>query len=319
MANAAHFSAENSPESDAERSSSLSDLDDGLDADNIAGNGRKKKKKMMVMVVITADADSEAETERLEISPNKRTKEEEVLVNFTPLDPSLPESSDVKSAMHQMEAERFSDSAISSPGSSDEDLMSDGGSDSGTGVRASAFNGSGTSQVSTGQKRKRVIAENDSDGEEEQESGSRRKRTGSIRSDAEPDPGIMDDDASSDGELSQADSQDPIDVNEDPDDEAIMDANDDDIVVDTNQADTLMAAGKMAKATGSKTRSALHEEAEEAAGDPEDEDLVEGAEDSDEEDIVEPDEAEDAEAVARSEEERRGSLSPRQVQPLTHE
>jgi hypothetical protein len=299
MANALHFSAETSPESDEDRSSSLSDLDEGLDTETISGTARKK--------MTVADGDSEAETERLDISPNKITKEAQVLVNVAPLDQPLPESSDIISAIHQMETERFSDSAISSPGSSDEDLLSDGGSERVTGVSDRAFNGSGTSQVSAGQKRKREIQENESDIDGEQENRSRRKRTGSIRSDAERDPSISDDDASSDAELSRAGSQDPMDVNEDPDDDAIMDANDDDMLPRTNQTGKVMTASKIGKVTASRARDSLHEDPEGAivGQEEEEEDQVEGPEESDEEDLVEADEAEDAEAIARSEEERK--------------
>jgi hypothetical protein len=297
MANVQRFSAETSPESDDDRSSSLSDLDEGLDAETISGTARKK--------MTVADGDSEAETERLDISPNKTTKEEQALANFAPLDQPLPESSDVISAIHQMETERFSDSAISSPGSSDEDILSDVGSDRVTGIRDRAFNGSGTSHVSAGQKRKRAIQENESDIDGEQENRSRRKRTGSIRSDAEHDPSISDDDASSDGELSRAGSQDPMDVNEDPDDDAMMDANDDDILPRTNQTGKMMTASKTGKVAAPRGQDSLHEDPEGAIVGQEEEDQVEGPEESDEEDLVEADEAEDAEAIARSEEERK--------------
>jgi hypothetical protein len=300
MANPPLFSAETSPESDDDRSSSLSDLDEGLDAETISGAARKK--------TIVADGDSEAETERLEISPNKTMREEQVLANFAPLDQPLPKSSDLISAIHQMETERFSDSAISSPGSSDEDLRSDGGSDRVADVHDRAFDGSGASQVSAGQKRKRTVQENESDIDGEQENRTRRKRTGSIRSDVERDPSISDDDASSDGELSRVGSQDPLDVNEDPDDDAMMDANDDDIRPRIIQASNVIAASKIGKIAPSKARKSLHQETEGAVVGQEDEDQVEGPEESDEEDLVEGDEvdeAEDAEAIARNEEERK--------------
>jgi hypothetical protein len=297
MANATRFSTETSPESDDDRSSSLSDIDDGLDPETISGHARKK--------MTVADGDSEAETERLEISPNKTTKEEHVLVDFAPLDKSLPESSDVISAIHQMETGRFSDSAISSPGSSEEDLRSDRGSDRATGVHDRAIDGSGASQASTGQKRKRAIQENESDVEEEQESRSRRKRTGSIRSDPERDPSMSDDDALSDGELSRAGSQDQIDGNEDEDDDAILDANDDEVLPNPNQSGSLIAASKLGKITASKARKSLHDGSDAAIVGQEEEDQVDGPEESDEEDLVDADEAEDAEAIARNEEERK--------------
>jgi hypothetical protein len=240
------------------------------------------------------------------------------LVKFAPLDQTLPESSDVISAIHKMETERFSDSAISSPGSSDEDLLSEGGSDHVAGARNRAFNGSGTSQVSAGQKRKRGSQENESDIDGEQEDRSRRKRTGSIRSDAERGPSMSDDDESSDGELSRAGSQDPIDVNEDADDNALVDANDDNILPRINQTGNVMTASKIGTITAFKARKSLHEDPEGGIVGQEEDDQVEGPEESDEEDLVEIDEAEDAEAIARSEEERK-EVSPSSSSPTdTH-
>lgn len=297
MANAMRFSTETSPESDDDGSSSLSDIDEGLPLETISGHVRKK------MTVV--DADSEAETERLEISPNKSTKEEHVLVDFAPLDKPLPKNSDVIPAIHQMETGRFSDSAISSPGSSDEDLRSDRGLDRAIDVHDRATDGPGTSQVSAGQKRKRAIRENESDMEEEQENRSRRKRTGSIRSDPQRDPSMSEDDALSDGESSQAGSQDQVDVNEDEDDDAVLDTNDDEVLPNTDQSGSLIAASKLGKITTSKARTSLHDGSDVAVVGQEDEDQVDGPEESEEEDLVEADEAEDAEAIARNEEERK--------------
>jgi hypothetical protein len=301
MANAMRFSTETSPESDDDGSSSLSDIDEGLEPETISGHVRKK--------MAVADGDSEAETERLEISPNKAVKQEHGLVDFVPLDKSLPESSDVISAIHQMETRGFSNSAVSSPGSSDRDLHSDRASERTTGIHDRGTDGSGTSQASAGQKRKRAIQENDSDVEEEQENRSRRKRTGSIRSDPERDTSTSEDDASSDGELSQTGSQGQVDVNEDEDDDTKLDVNDE-TLPNTNQSGSLIAASKVGKITASKARKSLHEGSDVVVVGQEDEDQVDGPEESDEEDLVEADEAEDAEAVARNEEERKeASLS----------
>jgi hypothetical protein len=294
MANAPHFSAETSPESDDDRSSSLSDLDEGLDPETVSGSGRKK--------IAVTDGDSEAETERLETSPNKAAKEEQVMVEFAPLGQTLPESSDVISAIHrQLETERFSDSAISSPGSSNEELLSDAGSDHIAGVRNRALDGPRTSQASAGQKRKRTSHDNGSDIDGEQDARSRRKRTGSIKSEAERDPSTSDDDASSNTDLSRAGSQEPMDVNGDLDDDVMVDASDETILVG---ADHGLAEGKVGKTTASKARKSLQDPDEGIVG-QEEEDQGEGPEESDEEDLVEADEVEDAEAIARSEEERK--------------
>ena len=296
MANAAHFSAETSPDSDDDRSSSLSDLDEGLEPDTISATLRKK--------MAVTDGDSEAETERLEISPNKAAKDEKVPMDFAPLDPTLPESSDIISAIHQLETERFSDSAISSPGSLDEDLLSDAASDHFASVQTRAFDGTRTSQVSAGQKRKRASHDNGSDIDGVQDHRSRRKRTGSIRSDIQRTHSMSDDDASSNSDLSRAGSREPIGMNDDPEDEA-ADADNGDVLSRADQIGNGMAETRVGKTTSSKARKALHQDPDEGPIEQEDENQAEGAEESDEEDLVEADEAEDAEAVARSEEERK--------------
>ena len=296
MANAPLFSTESSPDSGDDRSSSLSDLDEGVDPDTISGTLRKK--------MAVADGDSEAETERLEISPNKAPKEEQVSMEFAPLGPTMPDSSDVISAIHRLETERFSDSAISSPETSDEEVLSDAASDHLARGRNRAFDGSGTSQVSAGQKRKRSSQENGSDIDGEQDNRSRRKRTGSIGSDAQRDPSTSDEEASSSSDLSRTGSRDPIDVNDDPDDDAV-DANDDDVLAGTDQNGNGTAESRIGKITLSKARNSLHEDPDGGSVGQEEEDQAEVAEESDEEDLVEVDEIEDAEAVARSEEERK--------------
>jgi hypothetical protein len=295
MANAPHFSAETSPESDDDRSSSLSDLDDGLGPETVSGPVRNK--------ITVTDGDSEAETERLEASPNKAAKEEQVMVEFAPLGQTLPESSDVISAIHrQLETERFSDSAISSPGSSDEESLSDAASDHIADVHNRALDGSRTSQASAGQKRKRTSHDNGSDIDGEQDARSRRKRTGSIRSEAERDPSTSDDDASSNTDLSRAGSQEPMDVNGDPDDDVMADTGDEIILAGPDDAPV---EGKVGKITASKARKPLQEDPDEVIVGQEEEDQGDGPEESDEEDLVEADEVEDAEAIARSEEERK--------------
>lgn len=296
MANAPHFSAETSPESDDDRSSSLSDLDEGLDPETVSGLARKK--------IAVTDGDSEAETERLETSPNKADKEEQVMVEFAPLGQTLPESSDVISAIHrQLKTERFSDSAISSPGSSsDEELLSDAASDHIAGVRNRGLDGPRTSQASAGQKRKRTSHDNGSDMDGEEDARSRRKRTGSIRSEAERDPSTSDDDASSNTDPSRAGSQEPMDVNGDPDDDAMADAGDEIVLAGP---DDEPVESKVGKITTSKARKSLQEDPDEGIVGQEEEDQGDGPEESDEEDLVEADEVEDAEAIARSEEERK--------------
>lgn len=297
MANALHFSTESTPESDDNRSSSLSDLDEGPEPEIISGTAKRK------MAVV--DGDSEAETERLEISPNKTAKDDQVVVDFASLDQNVPESSDMISAIHKLESGRFSESEISSPVSTDEDLLSNGVSERIPGVHTRVFDASGTLQVPAGQKRKRARQENGSDLDAEQEDRARRKRTGSIGLEAEHDPSTSDDDVSLNTGLSRAVSQDQLDVNEEVDEDAMVDVNDDDLLPRTDQASNVMSSSNIAKSAAPKARKSLHEDLDRGIAGPEEEDQVEEAEESDEEDLVEADEAEDAEAVARSEEERK--------------
>jgi hypothetical protein len=297
MANAPQFSAENTPDSDDDRSSSLSDLDEGVNPDTMSGAIRRQ--------MAVTDEDSEAETERLEISPNKAAKEEQISGDFGPQDQILPASSDLISAIHQLDTERFTDSGISSPESSDEESLSEPASDHLTGYHNRASDDPGTSLASAGQKRKRASQENESDIDGEQAHRSRRKRTGSIRSETNGNPPTSDDEVSSSSGLSGAGEPEPMELNEDPDDD-VMDAIDDNVLPRTDQGGNGIAESRVGKGTLSKARIPLHEDPDDSIlAQEEEEDQVGGADESDEEDIVDADEVEDVEAAARSEEERK--------------
>ncbi|KAF7503323.1 hypothetical protein GJ744_003966 [Endocarpon pusillum] len=163
---------------DEGRSSSLSDLEDGVEeVDLVLGNSP---------VARHIEADSEAETERLENSPNKNLNHNGIVIGHLPYTQSP--SKLAQSALPQAaEQELFSDSGVSSPGVSDEDLESElrsentAASDNGVGVEAAQI------RVSSPRKRKHLEMEDDSGSERRL-----RRRTESMRSEAdeETEPGL---------------------------------------------------------------------------------------------------------------------------------
>lgn len=169
---------------DEGRSSSLSDLEDGVEeVDLVLGNSP---------VARHIEADSEAETERLENSPNKNLNHNGIVIGHLPYTQSP--SKLAQSALPQVaEHELFSDSGVSSPGTSDEDLESElrsentAASDNGVDVEVAQIRGSSP------RKRKHLEMEDDSGSEADAEKVRRlRRRTQSMRSEAdeETEPGL---------------------------------------------------------------------------------------------------------------------------------
>lgn len=157
---------------DEDRSSSLSDLEDGADEGDMVSAPSALSRQI--------EADSEAETERLEISPKKNQDHKHSELNAA----SHNHSSGilVRSEMLQAaEQEIFSDSIVSSPGSSEEDPEMEMRSEHSTALDkldAHVLNGSF-------KKRKRQDIEDDTSGDDAEEARRHRKRTQSIRSDVE--------------------------------------------------------------------------------------------------------------------------------------
>lgn len=296
MANAPVFTAEADLYSDDDRSSSLSDLDEGVETGTIPETVNK--------IMAVADGDSEAETERLEVSPNKPVKQENILVNSLPMGQKLDGYPNGRSGAEDVEAERFSDSVVSSPRSSDEESLSEGISDHNAELEEMTFDEPEAPQVSAGIKRKRTSEDNRSDTDEDGEKRARRKRTGSIRSDLEPEPSASEDEGSSVANLSREGSQDVMDMADDHEDELVVGANEDERLTETNEAVELLASAKRGRQSSSHMRVSQHEDSEEPVISQAEEEQVEVAEGSDEEELAENDDIEDAEAAVRSEEER---------------
>jgi hypothetical protein len=158
---------------DEGRSSSLSDIDDGGDELDMASATSALSRQI--------EADSEAETERLENSPNKNQKHTVNTAPYTKI-PSKVAQSTVSQVVEQ---DPFSDSVVSSPGPSDEDLESDLHSDH-SAVYNHEHNGESQIRGGSPKKRKHLAIENGSGSEEDpNEPRRQRRRTESVRSDLE--------------------------------------------------------------------------------------------------------------------------------------
>jgi hypothetical protein len=158
------------------RSSSLSDLEDGPEElDMISADSGFSR---------PPDADSEAETERLENSPDKSRKQK-----YAPLGAAAYSQSKTNFAQsiaaQAPKKEAFSDSGVSSPAATEEDVDSEVRSE-----RAAASDDEDARDVrlqsGSPRKRKHFDLDDHSGGEEEvEEARRRRRRTESVRSDVE--------------------------------------------------------------------------------------------------------------------------------------
>jgi hypothetical protein len=161
---------------DEGRSSSLSDLEDGADEVDMVS--------AISVLSRQIEADSEAETERLEISPNKLQNHKDVEIDMATYmkSPSKLAQSAVPQAGEQ---EPFSDSIVSSPGPSDEDLESEMRSEH-SAASDNEDNIDGQIRASSPRKRKRLDMEDDSGSVDDADEARRqRRRTQSVRSDIE--------------------------------------------------------------------------------------------------------------------------------------
>lgn len=267
------------------RSSSLSELEDGADEVDFVSTNSLLSKQL--------EADSEAETERLENSPYKNEKPshvERAAITFSTSPSKLAQSVVAQVA----ELETFSDSAVSSPGPSDEDLAIElrsersAATDDEENLRAPFRN-------TSPRKRKHLDLEHGSGSENgAEEIRHRRRRTQSVRSDAEEQSEIG---------LSREATIEPVD--DMPDDQRVLDGTSD-LLRNTegplNSKGSKAYSGKHGKK--SKVRDILRNIAEEGEdSDKVAEQTVEGARpESDDEERADG-EDEDAEAVARDEEE----------------
>jgi hypothetical protein len=161
---------------DEGRSSSLSDLEDGIDdVDMLSADSALSRQ---------IEADSEAETERLENSPNKRQNHKDVEIESMGCTKS-PSKLDQSHLPPVVEQEPFSDSAVSSPGPSDEDIESEPRSDL-SAVSDNRDSIGEQTRRNSPKKRKHLDMEDESGSEVEAETARRqRRRTQSVRSDPE--------------------------------------------------------------------------------------------------------------------------------------
>lgn len=157
---------------DEDRSSSLSDLEDAADEVELVSAPPALSRQI--------EAESEAETERLENSPIKgqiQKHSETHAAAYTQSPNKLAQSEIIQ----VVEQETFSDSVVSSPGPSEDDLESE--------IRSehSAASDKLDTHVRNGsyKKRKHQDIEDDTTGEDAGEARRHRKRAQSVRSDAE--------------------------------------------------------------------------------------------------------------------------------------
>lgn len=161
---------------DEGRSSSLSDLDDGAEEIDLVSANTALSRQI--------EADSEAETERLENSPNKNQNHTDI-GTVTAMYTNSPSKLAQTTVPQAGEQETFSDSVISSPGPSDEDLESEMRSEH-SAASDNEDNVDTHIQQSSPKKRKHLDLEGESGSEDAAEdSRRRRRRTQSVRSDAE--------------------------------------------------------------------------------------------------------------------------------------
>ena len=292
MSNAQSYADGASQTSDDDRSSSLSELDDGPEAviETVADMQREE----------ILDDDSEAETERLEISPNKlaRTSTNKVSSMLLSQDPLRTSTS----LPLEDEAEMFSDSSISSPRTTDDEQLGDEASDNGGPDEVIEAVNPTTSKAFAGKKRKRMLIDHHSDDDNAADERLPRKRTGSIRSEEDRDLPDMADERSRSASTSRPAGTEAIDADE---------TNEVDIPVgreDKVESDNENGSDQKTKQKGKKvaphsrnSKSRLVESADDV------EQVDEQAEadaQSGEEGVGAPDDVEDAEALAKNEEEQ---------------
>lgn len=160
---------------DDTRSSSLSELEDGTDEVEMASANPVLARQL--------EADSEAETERLEISPHKNQIHNDIETETLPFTHSP--SKLVESTVPQVpDNVPYSDSVVSSPGPSDEELENEMRPERSATSDDGDNNDEGVPDGSP-RKRKHTDIEDDSSSNDEDETRRRRRRTQSVRSDVE--------------------------------------------------------------------------------------------------------------------------------------
>lgn len=276
---------ETEPITEDDRSSSLSELEDGSESANA---------QLLPLTVEENDEDTEAETERLDNSPEKFGQQRRPVTSPSKL---------AQNAVSQMspDIEKFSDSAISSPISSEVDGISDDPGDEHPvpGKGMSLLNDDTLLQSS--KKRKRSLLDDEIHVVDDDEPTTRRKRARSSASNDEDNTEVSDVD---EGEMKGTREPSIDGAEHDHDDEDISEM----LEADEEQPDKAI----LRKTVLSPRRAVRRKTSPEAVqGDPinaasEHEEAEESEEEEDEVEAAEGDEGVDeAEAAAKSEEERK--------------
>ena len=278
--------------SDDDRSSSLSELEDGPEAvvEPLAHMEGDED----------LDDDSEAETERLEISPNKlaRTstnKANSMLLSQDPLRTST-------SLPLEDEVEMFSDSSISSPRSTDDEQMGDEASDNGEADELTEAVEPTTSKSFAGKKRKRTLIDHHSDDDNAADERLPRKRTGSIRSEGDRELPDAADERSCSTSTSRHVGTEPMDAEETH--KIGMPVGREDKAESDNERGSDQKHKQKGKKAASHSRSTKSRAVENADNIEQVDEQAEADAQSDEEGVGAPEDIEDAEALAKNEEEQ---------------
>lgn len=161
---------------DEGRSSSLSELEDVAEEVDMVSADSVFLKHL--------EGDSEAETERLEISPHKDQGHKILETGKVPF-VSSPSKLAQSAVPQVIEQEEFSDSAVSSPGPSDEELDSDLPSIHSAGSENEEDMNANIAEIAPRKRKHSDIVDDSGSNDEAEEDRRRKRRTESIRTDVE--------------------------------------------------------------------------------------------------------------------------------------
>lgn len=290
---------------DDDRSSSLSDIEDGPEHEQLEEDVPKQSQPQ-------TEADSEAETERIDDSPNKLRKQKDIVLSSTTFEKSPSKLiHSVTMEVDGADIERALNGPVNDISSSPLASKSNGYADALVKAQfTETVREARPSVEASTKKRKRTGSEGDASSQEGVEEQPLRKRTGSVKSDAQHEP------LSSEEELSVMAVEDRMSLEPAEEDDDEIETITEDVMaadeegVDAKELSTKIQNTRRGKRKGRKSREAeddLLEPAEEqGAQEAPSLDLhVTRAENgSDVEDVAEPEEEEDdAETRAKNEEE----------------
>ena len=276
--------------SDESRSSSLSDIEDTVENEQMRNNSHRMAEM--------GTGDSEAETEKIEDTPRKVYKSTNVIVSGTLFDKGPNKLGQSRNTMDELEVESFSDSVVSSPGAtepelSDPDVDLEGEHKSDRLMRRNEI---------SGKKRKRPTSSASDSSEEDEQEQHLRKRTGSIKSDIGQER-IISDEGSSDLDISREATAEPLPSLEEGEDRVSTNVLGD-MTIKQDKEPLGKSHGKYTGTGQPKSRRSRQDALEgDQAIDRDERSRLEEAGDSEEEAQAGGDDVEDAEAVTKNEEE----------------